>query len=1111
MASKFKKIEHSEHILLRPDSYIGSVNPNEQTMWVLDDIEHKFKLTKINYNQGFDKIFDEIIVNAYDHATRQKQKGTNLVKNIEVTIQGNTITIQNDGEGIPIEKQPEYNCWIPELIFGTLLTSTNYDDSEERLVSGRNGYGAKLTNLFSSKFSIEIVDINKNKYTQTWSNNMKLKTEPKIVRGKTKPYVKIEWTPDLARFGYPTDKIPADMIKVFVRRLYDLAAVMGKETKIILNTVEIPVKSMKDYSELYLENDAPILNLKINDRWEICIADNPTKKFMQVSFVNGTWTSNGGTHVGVIKNPIIEYLSKIVSKKRKSEISDILVENSLAIFIKCDIVNPAFSGQMKETLKTKPKEFGSTYDIPEAFLKKISTNLMIVTKLMEGLDSKESKDAKKTDGKKTSRIHGIPKLDDATMAGTKESNRCSLILTEGDSAKAMVLSGLSQEQRKYYGVFPLKGKIMNVKDSSASKIHANEEIVSLKKILGLETGKVYENTSSLRYGSIMFMTDQDLDGSHIKGLGINLFHSLWRELSKIKGFITFMGTPIVKATKGKETVCFYTLQDYEAWKEADPRGWTVKYYKGLGTSDRKEAQEYFKHMNVIQFEWTPESDESIDLAFNEARADDRKEWLLEYDYKKILGKTPSVKYEEFIEKDLIHFSYYDNVRSIPNIMDGLKVSQRKILYSAFKRNLVKEIRVAQFAGYVSEHSGYHHGEASLNAAIVAMAQDFVGSNNINLFNPNGQFGTRLLGGKDSASTRYIHTELNPITFKLFPTGDIPVLEYEDDDGTPVEPYWYAPILPMILVNGAEGIGTGFSTKIPQFNPTEITNYLKDRITSKIKPEAEWDPPPYYDGFKGGIKKEKGEWLISGKWHFNSKTNVTITELPVDKWTSAFKELIEALIEKKIVADYVDTSTDVKVNIEVELVSEMKEADFIKTFHMVTKKKCSNMHLFDHEKKIKKFDSPKEIIDVFIPVRMGMYKKRKEYQLGELKKQISKHSAIVKFLTLQISGEIDLRNKSKEVVEKLLETHSLPKMDESFKYLLGMSFSSITKEEVEKHKETLRKLEVEFEQLSGKTIEKIWIDELDEFIVAYEEFNKKKLIKMFESATEEKPKRVLKKK
>ena len=172
-----------------------------------------------------------------------------------------------------------------------------------------------------------------------------------------------------------------------------------------------------------------------------------------------------------------------------------------------------------------------------------------------------------------------------------------------------------------------------------------------------------------------------------------------------------------------------------------------------------------------------------------------------------------VSHKDFINKEMIHFSIYDCERSIPNLMDGLKTSLRKILYSSFKKNLTTEIKVAQFSGYVSEQSGYHHGEASLNGAIVGMAQDYVGSNNINLLLPNGQFGTRLQGGKDSASERYIFTQLNQITRYIYRKEDDPVLEYLEDDGDPVEPRYYVPIVPMVLVNGGKGIGTGFSTDI----------------------------------------------------------------------------------------------------------------------------------------------------------------------------------------------------------------------------------------------------------------------------------------------------------
>jgi DNA topoisomerase-2 len=305
----------------------------------------------------------------------------------------------------------------------------------------------------------------------------------------------------------------------------------------------------------------------------------------------------------------------------------------------------------------------------------------------------------------------------------------------------MALSGLTKAQRDMFGVFPLRGKLMNVKDSSASKVELAKEIADLKKIIGLESGKKYKDTSTLRYGSIMIMTDQDYDGSHIRGLLINLFHELWHELMTIPGFLTYMATPIVKATKGKQSKVFYTQYEYDQWK-GEQKGWTVQYYKGLGTSTRDEAKEYFSKVNAVKFAFDDKSDEAIDMAFNKKRADDRKAWLQTYDKAVLIPPGNSIPYPEFINKDLIHFSNYNLERSIPNVMDGLKTSQRKILFSALKRNLKSEIRVAQFAGYVSEHSGYHHGEASLNDAIVGMAQDFVGSNNINWLVPQGQFGTQ---------------------------------------------------------------------------------------------------------------------------------------------------------------------------------------------------------------------------------------------------------------------------------------------------------------------------------------------------------------------------------
>ena len=331
----------------------------------------------------------------------------------------------------------------------------------------------------------------------------------------------------------------------------------------------------------------------------------------------------------------------------------------------------------------------------------------IIEMALSANDITEQKKLSKTDGKKVSKII-IPKLDDANLAGTKDSHKCTLILTEGDSAKTTAIAGLSVIGRDYYGVFPLRGKIMNVKDISLQKISENAEITNLKKILGLEQNKDYsKGIDTLRYGKIMIMTDQDHDGSHIKGLLFNVFETLWGSLYKYDGFMTSLLTPIIKATNNssREIISFYNLSDYENWKKTiDEHKWKIKYYKGLGTSTDEEAKEYFKNMKKITYKHTKDSDEFINLAFNKKRADDRKTWLANYNKDDVLDyKDENISYETFINKDLIHFSNRNLERSIPNIMDGLKESTRKILYACFKRKLYSnELKVAQLAGNVSE-------------------------------------------------------------------------------------------------------------------------------------------------------------------------------------------------------------------------------------------------------------------------------------------------------------------------------------------------------------------------------------------------------------------------
>jgi DNA topoisomerase II len=460
------------------------------------------------------------------------------------------------------------------------------------------------------------------------------------------------------------------------------------------------------------------------------------------------------------------------------------------------VENPAFDSQTKENLTLKSEKFGSKCQLDDKFMKKVFT-CGVVDNILSWHSFKQQKDLKKQDGAKRSRLVGIPKLDDANDAGGRGSEQCTLILTEGDSAKALAISGLSVVGRDKYGVFPLRGKLLNVRDANHAQIMNNAEIKAISQILGLQHGKKYDSAKSLRYGHLMIMTDQDHDGSHIKGLVINYLHHYFPSLLKVPGFLLEFITPIVKATKGNRTQTFYTMPEFTTWCTSlsnNLRGWTIKYYKGLGTSTAKEAKDYFSHLSdhVKEFVWRDDADgDAIDMVFAKKRVDERKEWLEAFEPGTYLDHTAkTIDLKTFVHHELILFSRADIERSIPSVMDGFKPGQRKILYSCFKRNLKADIKVAQLAGYVSEHSAYHHGEASLAATIVGLAQDFVGANNVNILHPSGQFGTRLQGGKDSASPRYIFTRLAGLTRKVFREEDDCLLHYLQEEGQSIEPEWY---------------------------------------------------------------------------------------------------------------------------------------------------------------------------------------------------------------------------------------------------------------------------------------------------------------------------------
>jgi DNA topoisomerase-2 len=1090
MASKkYIKLDPREHVLTRPGMYIGSLESDPTYAWVYTD---KMEYKEISYISGLYKIYDEIIVNVLDHVVRCQDK-SKPVKEIRINIDKSSgyIEVYNSGEGIEIEKHEQHKVYIPELIFGNMLTSTNYDDNDERIIGGQNGIGAKACNIFSKEFTIETVDSKKKLlYTQTFSENMQVKSEPIIEKYTRYPYTKIRYLPDFKKFNIK--KLSNDMYILMIKRVYDICALTPMHVKIFLDDVKIDYKNFEKYSELYIGTNKTELPRTIikseNDRWEVCISTSETG-YKQVSFVNGIYTLKGGKHVEYITNQITKKLFDMIQKKRKTTVKQHFIKDHLFLIIKATINNPTFDSQTKETLTTPYTKFGSKFDIDDKVIEKIY-KMNIIDKIIALSDVNDNKNAKKTDGKKKSSLRGLPKLDDANWAGTSKSQECILILTEGDSAKTMAISGLSEVGRDKYGVFPLKGKIMNVKDTNCKRINDNEEITNLKKIIGLELNKEYENTEDLRYGQIMILTDADADGSHIKGLLFNLFHTLWPSLMKIN-FLTSMITPIVKIIKGKKSKSFYNISEYEDWKLENNIGWDIKYYKGLGTSTSKEAKEYFKNMKSIQYTWDDEhSENSIELAFNKKKADERKEWLYGYNRDSIIkfdedSSKMDVEFSEFINKDLIHFSNYNLERSIPNLCDGLKKSLRKILYCAFKRRLYKEIKVSQFAGYVSEHGAYHHGEVSLHEAIIGMAQDFVGSNNINLFIPGGQFGTRIQGGKDSASPRYIHTMLNSIVEYIYHPDDFEVIQYLNDDGMTIEPEYYIPIIPMILVNGSIGIGTGFSTNIPCFNPKDLINYIR----LKLKNEKVNTLTPWYKNHKGTISDNISKGIVTQL----NKTKIEVNELPIGYWTEDFKNTIENYMDNnpKIIKDYEShyTEKDVKFIITfhsniilTDMLSYIDTKGCMKIEHelkMTTTRLLNqnNMHLYDKNGVIKKYECVNDIIDEFYEIRLEMYVKRKDNKIRKLENELIYINAKIKFIQSIMDKRLKIMNNTKVKIEEFLIENNIPKHNSTYDYLIKMPIYNLTEEkQKELHNDHDIKSKI-LNEITSTSIEEMWLNDL----------------------------------
>lgn len=1015
-------------------------------------------------------------------------------------------------------------------------------------------------NAFSTRFEVDTVDkYTKKRYVQVWENNMSVRHEPTITSAGTKqPYTKITFVPDFQRLG-GAKGLSDDFVALAKRRVYDLAACTRDAVLIYLNGEKLPVRTFEKYTNLYLgesKTDVPRVYAVLENeeegskiqQWDICVALSDDG-FKQVSFVNGIATSDGGTHVAYIRDQLTRKLGKLIRDNKRSgeSVKPEYIRENMWLFVNAVIVNPAFSSQTKESLTTKPEKFGFKHNVKSEVIETIEKRLKISRRAIGFAELRKPSLLARTDGRKTKKIKGILKLEDAVQAGGRRSAECTLILTEGDSAKTMAMDGLQIIGRELYGVFPLKGKPLNVRNATEAQLATNEERNAFKKIMGLSDKTEYTDASQLRYGSIMLMTDQDFDGYHIKGVSIANILNDWPCLLKIPGFIKCFVTPIVKlqptaANSRVKEKLFFNMSEFEAYRAANPeamRGMKPRYLKGLGTSERKEALAYFADFERFVKVYQPADDtleqtkQIFQHAFDKSFADWRKTWLSEYDANHTYDyKQSTFPLEEYVDRELKHFSIYDNQRSLGNVCDGLKISQRKVLWAMRKMGLwsaTSQKKVLAISGEVSSVSGYHHGEKSLMDTMIGMAQTFVNSNNVNLLYPSGQFGSRMKNGSDASDPRYIYTRLNTITRFLFRPEDDAVLRYEsDDEGKPIEPTTFAPIIAMVLVNGCDGIGTGYSTTVPKYDPMDVIDAHIQLLEGQGEQLQEL--LPWYRNYGGTIERvEEGAYVSKGVYQRTSPTTIMITEVPVGQAFEAYKEFLEThLIEnaptttnengkrnavdksKFFIASYVSNTYPTRCQFEVtfpdaesldKLFDGTDDSALLKKLKLSSSIRTSNMYLFTEKGAIRKFVSTTDIIRYYHDIRLALYTDRKAHQLQEMQREIAALDRRRRFIQLVIDGVIETRQRSKQEVAAMLREHKLYDPDElassadaddggltpSMTALLRISLYGLTAEEVAKFDAKIAELRASYTELEATTPEQLWLRELRELRVEMKKF------------------------
>jgi DNA topoisomerase-2 len=1139
---QYRKLEGREHVLKRPDSYVGTLYVETKNMFIVDlqsvspDGKTFAMVEKdIEYSQCLERIYLEILSNAADNGTRTKMQGLPQGA-IKVEVGDDYVKVYNEGIPVPTQWHSEFETYIPTMIFFTLLTGSNFDDTKVRKWGGRNGYGAKLAAIFSKQYMVICHNALEGvEHAQCAMQNMSQVLEPERKQIKDKDnFTIVQFHPDFKRFYCPVDgeaahpdddnltdnplhcykcwekneadsshgHFDADMVGLFAALAFDFSfnnrleiefAFVSERLRIkkkILFDARNPVDYVKAFFPK-MPDKPPIYFETADGDNRVMFLDTPHNGF-QRSFANGIPTRDGGVHVNAWLNAIGEGLKRDVDKSG-IRLNATTMKAHVTLFLSHYCDGPSFEGQTKEKLKGPiPKGV----HLPKKLLEEFST-WEAYAQIKKNVTAKEKAKINSTFKPKKSQFIDIKHMDDAVMAGTDKAHLCAGVVCEGVSAKTFFTQGISaiKDGRERYGCLPVRGKILNTSKASTEKVLKSKVIEGLIQFFGLDVKLDYsveKNRKRLRYGKAIILTDADVDGIHIKTLLLNFFASFTGLLES--GFVESHLTPVVIATKGKSRLKFYSTGEYERWvkKTPDVHHWHIDYFKGLGSSSKELIRESFVAPVKQRITCGEEDKEILALVMNPDTGEERKN-LYRMLHKKPdemrMDSTRISGIRDIVYEELIQFAIAANVRAIPSFFDGCKQSHRQVVFTLLNKKIGK-MGVGEFQGLVKALTHYRHAPEAMNETIVGMGQNFPGSNNVELLEGHGQFGTRIGMGKDAAKARYIHCSPSPVLRFLFRPEDdillIPILE----EGEKICVREYYPIIPMQLINRCNGIGWGWSTDTPNYNPKQIVSWIKVYITHIKDGNARraFKPPPlipWWRGYKGVVfRKRKDGQLVSRGYFRMEGHNCHVLDLPVTVSGYQFEAFIDKLVAEGRVLGRKTLTVD--TNRPRYMVYDLKEpitkhAGFLleegireSNFVYLDEKNLPRQYVFGAE----------EFLAKWCAWRYGKYAERREKHVRKLQEDVKYLQMKVKFIHDVIAEppRFDIRCKDAEYIKGYMRQNGFPKE------FLQMAYNSFSQKRVDAIEKELKEKLDEIEYYKRVHPGDLWLRELEEFTAKLEELH-----------------------